>query len=89
MTKEQWIELADRLDCVEAGNLEEADALFCASEAIRREQIDCPCGGWDCTGAPEGPMYGCPYVVRVACDHRKLQDGTVCPACGCRGNGEA
>lgn len=25
------------------------------------EYLDCPCGGWDCTGAPEGSMYGCPY----------------------------
>jgi len=43
---------------------------------------DCPCGGWDCTGAPEGPMYGCPY-------HQTLRDGQLCPSCGCRGNGEA
>lgn len=35
MTKEQWIELADRLDCIEAETLEGGDALFQASEAIR------------------------------------------------------
>jgi hypothetical protein len=24
---------------------------------------DCPCGGWDCSGRPGGPLYGCPYVA--------------------------
>jgi hypothetical protein len=49
---------------------------------------NCPCGGWDCTGAPEGPMYNCPYLEPKKCDHGKLQDGQVCPTCGCMGNGE-
>lgn len=25
-------------------------------------EIDCPCGGNDCTNAPEGPMHNCPYA---------------------------
>jgi hypothetical protein len=24
--------------------------------------LDCPCGGWDCSGIPGGPLPGCPYV---------------------------
>src|SRR4051812_24002592 len=24
---------------------------------------DCPCGGWDCSSLPGGPMHGCPYVA--------------------------
>jgi len=58
-----------------------------ADEIERLRAQNCPCGGWDCTGAPEGPMYGCPYV-EAACDHGKLQDGQICPTCGCMGNGE-
>lgn len=22
---------------------------------------NCPCGGWDCSGVPGGPLLGCPY----------------------------
>jgi hypothetical protein len=50
---------------------------------------DCPCGGWDCSASPGGPLPGCPYVAKAACDHRKLQDGELCLVCRCRGNGEA
>jgi hypothetical protein len=50
-------------------------------DQMQRESHDCHCGG-DCTGAPEGPMHNCPY-------HANLQDGELCQACGCRGNGEA
>ena len=60
-----------------------------ATQSITLEDLqNCPCGGWDCTGAPEGPMYGCPYIESV-CNHGKLQDGQICLACGCMGNGES
>lgn len=29
----------------------------------RTEYQDCPCGGWDCSGVPGGPLPGCPYEV--------------------------
>lgn len=28
-------------------------------------------------------------MTQAKCDHSKLQDGQICPTCGCMGNGEA
>ncbi len=75
----------------EGGKISKFNTTAIVNRARARLKMapDCPCGGWDCTGAPEGPMYGCPYVAQTVCDHRQLQDGELCPVCGCRGNGEA
>jgi hypothetical protein len=40
-----------------AENVEERD------KELRDRAYDCPCGGWDCSGLPGGPLYGCPYVA--------------------------
>jgi hypothetical protein len=44
-------------------NLIKAGALIVAEieRMDRAVHQNCPCGGWDCTGAPEGPMHDCPY----------------------------
>ncbi len=76
--KEQWIELADRLDCVDAETLEEADTLFRASEAIRVMNSTIPChrGGhhcrWpacppDCDGRPGTRLDCCDLTASVPC----------------------
>jgi len=30
---------------------------------LRDRAYDCPCGGWDCSGLPGGPLPGCPYAT--------------------------
>lgn len=30
---------------------------------MREHAYDCPCGGWDCSGVPGGPLLGCPYAA--------------------------
>lgn len=30
---------------------------------LRDSAYDCPCGGWDCSNLPEGPLHGCPNVA--------------------------
>lgn len=28
----------------------------------RKKFENCPCGGWDCSGLPGGPLDNCPYA---------------------------
>jgi hypothetical protein len=36
---------------------------YALAEGARKDGFpNCPCGGWDCSGVPGGPLYNCPYL---------------------------
>lgn len=43
---------------------------------IPAPEFDCPCGGWDCSGSPSGPMRGCPYFKNGKIPERELNRKT-------------
>lgn len=69
ITPEQEREIEAREECARRGldpDDDAADAVavwMVVDKEMRDRNYDCPCGGWDCSGVPGGPLDGRPYAA--------------------------